>query len=67
MPNLHSIRGVTCPYCGHNTRMFSPVCGKCYERKPTRLLTPIYALRTVQVVLPLLVLFALYWMMRPAR
>ncbi|OIQ77745.1 hypothetical protein GALL_405560 [mine drainage metagenome] len=47
--------------------MFSPVCGKCYERKPTRLLTPIYALRTVQVVLPLLVLFALYWMMRPAR
>jgi hypothetical protein len=44
--------------------MFSPTCGKCYQRKPTRLLLPIYALRTAQVIVPLLVLVVLYWLLK---
>lgn len=33
MSALMNVRGVTCRYCGHDTRMFSPVCGKCHQPK----------------------------------
>lgn len=42
MTRLRDMRGVTCRYCGHNTRLFSPICGKCFQRKTRVQRLPIY-------------------------
>jgi hypothetical protein len=49
MSALMNVRGVTCRFCGHNTRMFSPVCGKCHQRKA-------FAQRLPIMLLPVLVM-----------
>lgn len=46
-------RGVTCVYCEHNTRLFSPRCGACGRQKLGVQRLPIYGLRLVLAALAL--------------
>jgi hypothetical protein len=48
-----NLRGVTCRFCGHNTRMFSPICGKCHQRKSFAQRLPIMALPPLVTVIVL--------------
>jgi hypothetical protein len=50
---LREFRGVTCPYCGHNTRLFSGYCGLCHQRKPFASRLPVILL---YLAVPLLAL-----------
>ncbi len=44
MIQLWDLRGVRCRNCGHDTRLFSPICGKCFRRKGFLQRLPIYLL-----------------------
>ena len=55
MSVLMNLRGITCRFCGHNTRMFSPVCGKCHQRKSLVQRLPIILLPAVAIVVLLVV------------
>lgn len=58
---LRELRGVGCPYCGHDTRVFSSHCGLCRRRKPLALRLPLILLYLAP---PLLVL-VIYLMAQP--
>ncbi|GHD98070.1 hypothetical protein GCM10008024_00110 [Allgaiera indica] len=60
---LRELRGVGCPYCGHNTRVFSSHCGLCHRRKPFARRLPLILL---YLAIPLLAL-ATYLVVRLTR
>lgn len=51
MSVLMNLRGVTCRFCGHNTRMFSPICGMCHQRKTLVQRLPIMLLPAVTILI----------------
>ena len=51
MSALMNIRGVTCRFCGHNTRLMSPICGKCHQRKSLVQRLPILVLPPLVIVI----------------
>lgn len=57
---LPILRGVTCVYCDHNTRLFSIHCGRCGRRKPGLQRLPAYLLGSVAVAVPVLAIVAIW-------